>query len=252
VLSWLSGLFRNRTAVQAGRENPILGRTVDKSALVYKHIPLRNFIDKSSQDALSRQLFLKINDICNAYDPVAACREQLAASMMKFAAYQVLIIPAAPEEDPSGLRGQPGITGQLGEHLVRIVEANHELRSDLSGPTSSMTKDIVLSHVQRSYWQWYWSLETINAARIELGDFPEQGDWFLPFKHAACVSYEATYRREIELPPAFDEEIAREAIMAYPIFTDIVLAGDKHPDKEWRDYHQDSNVPFPSFANEET
>lgn len=248
MVSWLGELFKSRTAVQAGRENPILKNTVRRSAQIYKRSPLRDFISKDTQEALSRRLYLDINEICNALDPVAACREKLATAMMKFAAYQVLVIPPEPEEDQSGLRGQPGITGELQEHVIRIVETNHELRSDLSGPSSSISHEQVWKFVQRSYWHSHWFLETINGARIELGDFAEENDWYLPFKHAACVTYEGTYRREIDLPCAFDDESSRMAIMAYPIFTDIVLAGDKFPDREWREYHKDSDVPMPNFA----
>ena len=56
-------------------------------------------------------------------------------------------------------------------------------------------------------WQSYWFLETFNAARVELGDYKDEQDWFMPFKHAACANYEHTYRREVELPPAFDEDL---------------------------------------------
>ena len=248
MLTWLGGLFKGRTAVQAGRENPILQNTVGKSSEIYNLIPLRDFISADTQDGLSRQLYLDVNEICNAVNPVAACREKLAANMMKFAAYQVLMIPPAPEDDVSGLRAQPGISGELTQHVARIVKTNIELRSDMGGPESSMTQENVWSFVQRSYWTRYWFVETINAARIELGDFAEDDDWYLPFKHAACVTCESNYRREIEMPAAFEESVAREAIMAYPIFTDIVLAGDKFPDREWREYHKGSNVPLPVFA----
>ena len=131
--------------------------------------------------------------------------------------------------------------------MLEIIDANHELRSDLGGPTASITRDRVETFVRRSYWQWYWLVESMNALRIELGDFPEQGDWYVPFKHAVCVASEATYRREIELPPAFDEDVAREALLAYPLFMDIVLAGDEDPLKEWREYHENSDIPRPNW-----
>ena len=252
MLSWLGGLFKTRTAVQAGRANPILERTVSKSSAIHKEIPLRKFVGTDTQDALSRQLFLDINEICNAVNPIAACRERLAACMMKFAAYQVLVIPPAPEKDISGLRGQPGITGNLREHLVRIIESNHELRSDMHEPSSPLTQEAAWEYVRRSYWRWYWFLETFNAARIELGDYRQQNDWYLPFKHAACATCEITYRRELDLPSAFDNSVARDAGMAYPIFTDIVLAGDKFPDDAWREYHKSSNIPMPVFDTQST
>jgi hypothetical protein len=175
------------------------------------------------------------------------CREKLAAKMIKFASYQVLVIPPPPENDPSGLRSQPGITGGLKEHLGRIAETNVDLRSEIHGKTDSPTLDAIWDLVLQAYWQNYWFLETFNSARIELGDYSKDRDWYAPFKHAACANYEHIYRREIGLAPAFDEDNASLASTAYSIFTDIVLSGAKDPDLEWRDYYKDSNIPMPSI-----
>lgn len=221
--------------------------TVEMSSKIYDGIPLRNFIGDDRKNALARELYLDINQICNAFDPVAACREKLATTMIKFASYQVLIIPSPPEADPSELRSQPGISGELTEHLVQIAENNYELRSELYGTTEAPTFDGIWESVQRAYWQTYWFLETFNAARVELGDCKDERDWFKPYMHAACANYEHIYRREIGLPPVFDENLASVAPTAYSIYTDIVLSGAEDPDREWRNYYQDSNIPIPSF-----
>ena len=245
--SRLGNLFRRRTAVQTGLKNPVLLSTVNKSAKIYDQIPLRNFIGDDTRSELARILYLETNEICNSFDPVATCREKLATAMIKFASFQVLVIPPPPEDDPSGLRSQPGISGGLKEHLGRIAKANRELRSEFYGKTDSLTLDITWGFVQRSYWQAYWFLETFNAARVALGDYDKERDWYMPFKHAACANYEHIYRSEVDLPSAFDEDIASVAPTAYSIFTDIVLSGAKDPDLEWRDYYKDSNIPIPIF-----
>jgi hypothetical protein len=247
MTSRLGNLFRRRTAVQSGRQNPVLLSTVDISSKIYDGIPLRNFIGDDARGTLARELFLEINGICNAFDPVVACREKLAKTMIKFASFQVLVIPPPPEADPSGLRSQPGISGELTEHLVQIAENNYELRSELSAAMDARTFDALWESLQRSYWQAYWFLETFNAARVELGDCKGEQDWFLPFKHAVCANYEHIYRRELDLPSAFDEDLASIAPDAYSIFTDIVLSGAEDPDLEWRDYYKDSNIPIPNF-----
>lgn len=247
MTSRLGNLFRRRTAVQAGRQNPVLLATVDLSSKIYDGIPLKNFIGDDRRSALARQLFLEINEICNAFDPIVACREKLAATMIKFASFQVLVIPPRPETDPSDLRSQPGISGELTEHLVQIAENDFELRTELYGAMDAPTFDDLWESLQRSYWQTYWFLETFNAARIELGDKQDDHDWFMPFKHAACANYEHIYRREIDLPPVFNEDLATIAPNAYSIFTDIVLSGAEDPDLEWRDYYMDSNIPAPNF-----
>lgn len=245
--SRLGNLFRRRTAVQTGRQNPVLLSTVNTSARIYNQIPLRDFIANDVRSILARNLFLEIHEICNSFDPVPTCRQKLATAMLKFASYQVLVIPPPPEADSSGLRSQPGLTGGLKENLAQVIESNYELRSEFSRKTDSSSSDGSWNLVQRSYWQAYWFLETFNAARVELDDYNEEQDWFYPFKHAACANCEHIYRREAGLPPAFDASLASEAATAYSIFTDIVLSGAKYPDLEWRDYNRGSNIPMPSF-----
>ena len=223
---------------------------MQKSAEIYEQTPLRDLISEVERSDLARDLFLEINRICNASDANAACRESLAATMLKFAQYQVLVIPPSPDDDVSGLRAQPGITGELKGHMVELASRAENLRTDLFGMTGQPTFDNVWEHVQVLYWKQYWRLETINAVRIEIGDRIDSGDWYRPFMHAACVSAEHVYRHTLELPPAFDEDIAKPVSTAYSIYTDIVVSGASDPDGEWRDYHKDSNIPVPHFDSQ--
>ncbi len=244
---WLGSLFGARTAVEASRDSPILHSVVNNAAVIYDQIPLRDFITEEIRSVLARQLFLEINGICNAADPIVACRDKLAKTMLKFASYQVIVIPPAPEKDPSGLRGQPGITGELKKRLVQIVQKNDSLRTEIYEVTDSRSYDVLWEILQRSYWQSYWFLRTFNAARIELNDVEKGHDWFKSFTHAACANQEHVYRWELDMPPAFAEDVAKTASFAYALFTDIVLSGDENPATEWRDYHKDSDIPTPSF-----
>jgi len=247
VSRWLDNLFSKRTADKSGRENPVLLATVERSGRIYSQIPLGSLIDDAAKEELSRRLFLEINEICSSIDPVIACREKLAVAMMKFASYQVLIIPPAPEPDPSHLRDQPGITGELKAHLLKIAQKDFDLRSKLYGVGEEPDFDGVWLATQGAYWQAYWFLETFNAARLHLGDSTENNDWYQAFRHAACASYESKYRGEVDMPSAFPPEIASAAAMAYAIYTDIVLAGAKDPDQEWREYHSGVDLPLPDF-----
>ena len=249
MISWIKGLFGGRTAIEARRDNPVLAAAVQKSAQIFEDTPLRDLISEAEREQLARELYLEINRICNANDPGAACRESLAETMLKFARYQVLVIPPHPEADPSGLREQPGISGELTGHLVELARRAENLRTDLFGMSGEPTFDNVWEQIQALYWKTYWRLETINATRIELGDHVLNNDWYMPFMHAACVSAEHVYRHMLELPPAFEEEIAKPVSTAYSIYTDIVVSGAADPDSEWRDYYKDSNIPVPHFDN---
>lgn len=240
-------MLRTRTAVEAGHENPVLHAAVRKSSAIYDQIPLCDYITEETRSELSRQLFREIYAICNASNPMLACRDKLATAMLKFASYQVLVIPPAPEEDPSGLRGQPGITGNLKERLVQIVQKNNSLRSEMYEATDSRSYEALWEVLQRSYWKSYWFLGTINAARIEMDDVDKDHDWYRSFMHAACANQEHVYRWELEMPPAFAEDVAKVASTAYSVFTDIVLSGEQNPATEWRACHKDYDIPTPTF-----
>lgn len=248
MFGWLGKLFAGRTAVQKNRANPVMRDIVQKSAEIYARIPLTEFISEEERAELSRQLYLDINSICNAADPVSSCRERLATAMLKMASYQVLIIPPPPEDDPTGLRSQPGITGELKAHLVQLSERNGDLRSEIREKTGTADFAFIWQVIQKSYWTTYWFVESFNAARMALDDFNAVSDWYKPFMHAACANCEHIYRRDLEMSSAFADELAQLAANAYSLYTDIILSGAPNPDLEWRDYHKDSNVPVPVFT----
>jgi hypothetical protein len=233
-----------QSAVQANRENPVLIAAIGKSSTIFNQIPLRDFIDEASRTEQAKQLYREVSDICNSRDPVTVCREKLCIAMLELAMYQVLVIPPSPQDDVTGLRGEPGITGELQEHLNKLLKTNDDLHALLSESTESLTPDTVWDALQRSYWTLYWYLETINATRIELGDYVDGDDWYRAFMHATSARSEHMYRQELEMPSCFDDDIAGMAPTAYSIFTDIVLSGVENPGLEWRDYYKNSNIPF--------
>lgn len=250
MFRWIGRLFGERTAAEKQRQNPALDEAVQQSAEIYEQLPLRDVIDESRRNELARELFLEINRICNASNPVSACRERLAACMQTHAAYQVLVIPPAPEHDASGLRGQPGVSGELRQHLVEIYTKNDELRAAMFGRAQTEEFADLLPVLQRLFLESEWLLRTLNATRIALGDRPQGEDWYAAFLHATCARQEHAFRWELELPAAFAEDMAREASTAYAVFTDIVLSGASDPAREWREYYGSSGIPLPGSTGE--
>lgn len=250
MFSWIGRLFGARTAVEKQRENPIVGSVVQTSAEVYSRIPLCDFIGEERRAELARELYLEVNRICNSTEPASACREKYAAAMLETASYQVLVIRPAPEDDSSSLRGLPGITGELNAHLVDLFKRNDHLRTVIYGEEGVKNHADYSRVVQRLYWESYWLLETLNAARIALGDSVDDGDWDNAFLHAASVNAEHAYRWDLELPPAFDKDVAKEAANAYSMFTDIVMSGARDPVAEWRNYYQGRGIPMPEFETQ--
>lgn len=245
MFNWISKLIGGRTAVESRRDNPVLAATVRKSAEIYDTLPLNQFIAHEQSDLLARQFYIEIDTVCNARDPQAAIRQRLAVTMLRFAVYQVLTIPPAPDADSSGLRKCAGISGELTPHIAVLARKNIALRSDLHETEHFSDDSDLWRVVQTQYWTACWLLETLNAARKELGDVAKNDDWYRPFMHAACANQENLYRIDLDLPSAFDESIARDAPAAYSIFTDIVVSGAKDPMAEWREYHPDTRIPEP-------
>lgn len=245
MFNWLGKLFRAQSAAEAHRRNPAVQRIVQESSEIYTRTPLNRLIDKACADRLAREYFLEINGICNAYEPKTAVREKIATEMLRFALYQVLVMPAKTGDGFNEIRGLAGISGELGEHITKLVPINMALRADVHASDLFNDGADLDRLVEIEYWKNYWLLESINAARRQLGDVTEPDDWYRPFMHAACANQENLYRIDLDLPSAFDEEFSRTAPTAYSIFTDIVVAGAADPLAEWRDYHAGQNIPEP-------
>ncbi len=241
LLGKLRDLFIRRTAVRDVRENPMLKEAVARAAEIFAETPLADLIDERRRKELARVLYLELSEICNASQPKAVCRDKLVRWMLRFAPLQVVMIPPPPEEDASGLRELPGITGELRPRLNDLLEHDADFRSGLGGQPADA--DAAWSAVQRSYWEAYWFLEAFNATRIALGDTKSESDWYRPFMHAACVNQEHLYRRELNLPPAFEEDVAQVVVTAFSIYTDVVISGTDDPDSEWNDYYAGLGVP---------
>lgn len=245
MFGWVGKFLGGRSAVLERSENPVLNAAVQKSAEIYQALPLNQFIDSQCSDQLARHFYLEINSVCNATDPIAQCRQKLAMTMLRFALYQVLMIPPEPENDTSGLRAYPGISGELTSRLETLAKKSIALGTDIHDSQFFSEEADLWTIVQTEYWKTCWMLETLNVVRKELGDCLEENDWYRPFMHSACANQENLYRIDLEMPSAFDQAIAREAPAAYSIFTDIVVSGAADPLAEWREYHAGSPVPLP-------
>ena len=245
MLKWIVALFEGRSAVEKRRDNPVLLTTLAMSAEIYERLPLGQLIGAESSDQLARQFYVEIDTVCNAPEPLTAVRGKLAETMLRFALYQTLMLGSDFDEDPAELRYRAGISGELAEYADQLERKNIALRSDIH-ESQQFADDVDLWNVIKTeYWKSYWLLETLNAARTALGDIVADDDWYRPFMHAACANQENLFRIDLDLPSAFDPDIAHDAAAAYSIFTDIVVSGARDPLAEWRDYHAGTQLPEP-------
>jgi hypothetical protein len=249
MFNWLSNLFTSQTAIGKGRENPALHAAVLRSAEIFDALPGKALIDEATRSRLARQLYLDLHEIFNAAIPVEVNRQKLSAQVLRLAMFQVLVLPPPPKTDVTRLRGLPGITGELRQHLKRIVRASSELHEELFSDAESFDDDndemVVTHRLERAFQECLWCVATFESARVALGDVVEGNDWYDAFLFAACANQESTYRFDIGLPSAFSDELSSSAPVAYSLLTDIVLSGAKDPLAEWTEYHRGSGVPMP-------
>ena len=247
MLKWLGKVFGSDTAVASARRNPAFLAAVETSALVFHELPEKLHLDETARRRLARQLYLELHEAFNATSPVAGLRQKIAETMLRHALLQVMLVPPAPEPDTSGLRGLPGITGTLMRRLDDVARFNSELHAALyenSNDKPGLPLDVLL---RRAHAASAWRVRSFDAVRRELGDVTRGRDWYRPFLFAACANQESRYRRDLDLPSAFEPGLAAIAPVAYSLFTDIVLSGAQDPLAEWQAYHRDTGIPMPRF-----
>jgi hypothetical protein len=247
MLKWLGKVFASDTAVVSGRRNPAFLSAVETSALIFQTLPEKQHLDETARKRLARQLYLDLHEVFNAASPVDALRQKIAEAMLRYSLIQVLLIPPVPEADASGLRGLPGITGALMQKRDAIIRNSSELHEALyenGADQGGLPIEVLL---RRAHAGSSWCVQTFDAVRKELGDSTTGRDWYRPFLFAVCANQESRYRRDIDMPSAFEPGLAAIAPVAYSLFTDIVLSGAKDPLVEWLAYHRDTGIPMPRF-----
>jgi len=169
-------------------------------------------------------------------DPRMANRERLTSCVIEFAQFQVLLIDPPPAEDPTGLRGQPGITGELRAHLLELAQKDKGLREFMHAFPAPKNADDVWTTVLGRYRVVAAWTHVYHMLRFAFDDVnhAEGKDWFNPFVAAMCAWQEYEYRELLGMPPAFEgpkTEAWKKAVkMSY--FSDFVLEGGRFPDLE--------------------
>ena len=199
------------------------------------------------KEELAERLVREVGEVVTARHPVMANREKLASYVLEMAKYQVLILPSAaePEEDVTGLRGRPGVTGELKAHLKEIAEKDKDIKEiaqeiarSLDNPTAQDLYEACLF----KYWVAGSMAHVFHCTRIALGDHhpsPEK-DWYRPFVAAMCAWEEQNFREVIGLPDvlASQDVYGPIASLKYSTFLNFVMSGAKHPNLEWEQHYK--------------
>jgi hypothetical protein len=167
-----------------------------------------------------------------------ANREQLAAQVFEYAKLQALVLNPEPSPDPTGLRGQPGITGELRAHALELVKKDKDLQEFMHGIDEPKGLDDVLSIFDARYRVIFAWAHVFHLLRVAFDDTnPAAGkDWFKPFVAVMCAWHEHHLRRTLGLPhslPGSDSD-ADIASLALSGFLECVTSEARYPDLEWR------------------
>src|SRR5436309_161836 len=158
-------------------------------------------------------------------------------SFTEMAKYQVLVLPSQSdsEEEITGLRGEPGITGELKAHLQEIAQKDKTIRefaAALDNPSPEELFDACLF----KYWVSGFLANLFQSTRVALGDYHPSvdKDWYRPFVAAICAWEEYNFRRAIGLPDvlATQDGLGSMAALKYSIYANIVMSGTKYPNFE--------------------
>lgn len=213
----------------------ILARTLDDPAS-----GLGRYGQPEFKQALIEDVLAEVGHIEAAEQPWRANRSRLANYAVLAAKYQVLILPAAGEDEHevTGLRGQPGITGDLKAHILTIAAADPFIQ-ETANTLDERTAQTLYEACLFRYWVAWLRAQVFDGLRVALKDVPPApaGDWYRPFYESMCAFQEYSYRAAVRLPQVLgrDDQAAGTAAWQASQFLRAVLAGAPVPGPEWRE-----------------
>jgi hypothetical protein len=213
-----------------------IGLTAIETCWTGDHEVIKVFSDQFVK-GVAEEMIEEVAKVVTSPDPRMANRERLTSCVIEFAQFQVLVIDPPPAEDPTGLRGQPGITGELKAHLLELAQKDKGLREFMHAfPTPKNADDVGKPVWGRSRVVGAWT-SVYGMLRFAFDDVnhAEGKDWFKPFVAAMCAWQEYLYRELLGMPPAFEgpEPEAWKKAVKMSYFSEFVLEGGRFPDLEW-------------------
>tara|TARA_Y100000741_G_scaffold228631_1_gene174644 strand:- start:766 stop:1515 length:750 start_codon:yes stop_codon:yes gene_type:complete len=230
-----SEFFENRKAAKALKESPILRVAAIASVEAMKELGLEKTSD-NFKNMIGKHLATQVNKVALATNQHLAFREVFAEIILKFSGYQVLVLKPKVK-DPTGLRGMPGITGELNKHAIKIGKTDSITKEILHGDKNvpkKLTYEYMDSHFLGYYKLAAWEYRIFDAIRRHLKDFNENAerDWVKPFVYYMCVHKEWSYRNTLKLK----QEIGSSYLQS--TFLDIVISGETYPDLKFYETYE--------------
>jgi hypothetical protein len=212
-----------------------IGRAAIETCWTGNHETIKDFSEQFVKRR-AEEMREEVVKVATSPDPRMANREKLSSCIVELAQFQVLVIDPPPAEDPTGLRGQPGITGELKAHVLELAQKDKGLREFMHAFPTPKNMDGVWNPVLGRYRVVYAWTHIYQMLRFAFDDANPVAtkDWFRPFLAAMCAWQEHEYRKLLGMPPALEGDADKEAVKMY-LFAEFVLEGARFPDLEWRE-----------------
>jgi hypothetical protein len=231
-----------RTSIAVHRLNQMPAIQYGRQAIDTYWTDNRELIKDFSDQMVKRQAAKMMEEVMNvatSSDPRMANREKLTNCLIEYAQFQVLVIDPPLADDPTGLRGQPGITGELKAHLFELAQKDKELREFMHAFDTAKDWDDVWDPVLFRYRIVFAWTHVFHMLRFAFDDVnhAEGKDWFKPYGAAMCAWWEHQYRMALGLTPSLDSSATKADLKALMLsgFTNCVMEGARYPDLEWRE-----------------
>ena len=246
VTGMLSRLFEKvRTSIAIYRLNEMPSIQYGRRAIDTYWTGNREIIKDFSEHMVKRQaekMMEEVIRVANAPDPRMANRENLTNWILECAQFQVLVIDPPPAEDPTGLRGQPGITGELKARLFELAQKDKTLREFMHSFDTPKDWDDVWDPVLMRYRMAFSWTHIFHMLRFAFDDVnhAEGKDWFKPYFATMCAWQEHQYRCSLGMPPSLDGSKTDADLRSIAIssFVNCVMEGARYPDLEWKERMQ--------------
>jgi hypothetical protein len=190
-------------------------------------------IDSDWIAQIEARLINQCIEIIDSENSLLKNREFLSNSVIGSADLQVLVL--TKDTDTSGLINVNGISGELKQHLLKIIQVNKNQKEYFYGFKEELDFSFVWSDILFRYRIRMSEMNIFSAMRLLFNDIhaAQEKDWIQPFFASMCIFSEATYRNEIGLPDLLSDTPL--ASLQYSVFLNMVMNGEKYPDLSWRD-----------------
>lgn len=252
MLGWLADKVSTSVAVHRLGRDPVVQMGREAIRLNWTASPeMKQTFRSLSKDFvpnIATQMMQTVIGIAAAQDPRMANRQRLVEVVLQLALFTVLLLRPPPHPDATGLRGRPGITGELWERMPELVRKNKELRDFFvpMGGVDNLSPDELRDGITiRRYVLHGWAgmLQTLRMAWHDAVPEPLT-DWYRPLVENLCAWEEQQARQLLGMETALGGSGRMPEVESLARFTlmNDVLSGAADPVSEWKEHYKGWNL----------